>query len=81
MKVYCPANAKPLSFSPITDDQAKSLAREIAKDWLNYLTKTDISISKWLKSGPVLLRWESEKSKQEELTVTFRQVFRHILRQ
>ena len=81
MKVYCPANAKPLSFSPITDDQAKSLAREIAKDWLNYLTKTDISISKWLKSGPVLLRWESEKSKQEELTVTFRQVFRHILKE
>ena len=81
MKAYRPADAKPLDFSPISDDQAKRIAREIAKDWLNYLTKADSSISKWLKSGPVCLRWESETKKQENVTLTFRQVFRYILRE
>lgn len=78
MTAYCLAEAKPLSFSAITDDCAKNIAREIAKDWLNYLLKTDLSISKWLKSGVVNLRWQSETNEQKQLALTFRQVFNYI---
>lgn len=69
-----PSSYKPLIFVTSSQEDRKALAREVAKDWLNFLTGSSQSISQWRKAGPVVLEGKNNKGVKSSVTITFNKV-------
>lgn len=74
-----PRAYKPLIFGVASQDGVKSLAREIARDWLNYLCGRDLSVSQWRKVGAFALEGKNDQGISHSVSLTFNRVLEHIL--
>lgn len=70
---------KPLIFRTAAQEDDKALAREIVKDWLNYLCHRDFSISQWRKAGVFVLEGTNDQGIPHSVTLTFNKVLDHVI--
>lgn len=74
-----PTPYKPLIFQPTSQEDRKSVSREVAKDWLNFLSGKKLSISQWRKMGPISLDGQNKHGVNHSISITFNRAVEHIL--
>ena len=74
-----PTPYKPLIFQPTSQEDRKSVSREVAKDWLNFLSGKTLSISQWRKMGPISLDGQNKHGVNHSISITFNRAVEHIL--
>lgn len=70
---------QPLTFKSLPEEDRKNIARKIAKDWLDFFTKQNLSISKWRRHAPITLEGKDNQGKPCTAVVTFNKISELIL--